>query len=154
MSKQNRLETAFRVVTWTHIVAQLTGTWANRLLTPTDVPFAQFGVLQHFARLPSRGQTVGEVTSAFQANQSAITKTLQHLVRKGFLRVERVGDDGRKRVHFVTEAGRAAHQAALARLAPMVAMTFADWTDADIARLDELMGRLKVWLDTHRDTPE
>jgi len=151
MAEPKRLDTAFRVVAWSHIVAQLTGTWANRLLAPTDVPFAQFGVLQHFARYPERGQTVGEVASAFQANQPAITKTLQHLVRKGFLRVERAGGDGRKRVHFVTAAGQAAHRAARARLAPVAALTFADWSDADLEKLDALMTRLKTWLDTNRD---
>ncbi len=151
MAEQDRLETAFRVVTWAHVIAQLTGTWANRLLAPTDVPYAQFGVLQHFARHPERGETVGEVAAAFQANQPAMTKTLQHLVRKGFLRVERSGGDGRKRVHFVTEAGRMAHRAALARLAPVAALTFADWSDADLIQIDDLMTRLKTWLDTNRD---
>ena len=141
----------FQILNYVGIVDQLATTVANRLLAADDLPLAQFVMLNHFSHEPARGQTVMEVARAFQTQQAGITKMLQRLVKKGYLRVEHSREDRRLRIHCITEQGLRAHADAIGRLMPEIARTFAQWQPADIDRLHGLLFRLKDWLDRDRD---
>ncbi len=141
----------YQIVTYIGIADQLMTTAANRVLADDDLPLAQFVMLQHFSHDPGEGHSVGQVAGAFQVPQPGVTKMLQRLVRKGFLEVRSGPQDGRVKLHFITQAGIEAHRTGVARLLPEVARVFADWPADDIDRLHGLLFRLKTWLDRDRD---
>jgi DNA-binding MarR family transcriptional regulator len=56
-------------------------------MAESNLPLPQFTMLNHFRRNPQQGHTITQLASAFQANQPAITKTVQHLVKKGPIQI-------------------------------------------------------------------
>lgn len=75
-----------------------------------------FSVLNHLVRLGD-GRTPGQLARAFQLTRATMTNTLQRLEARGLIRVEADPEDGRGKRVFLTEAGRARRQAAVAALA-------------------------------------
>lgn len=141
----------FRILNWIGIVDQLAMTKANRVLDTIDLPMPQFVVLNHFSHRPEERRTVTGVAAAFQQPQPGMTKTIQKLVERGYLRAEPDASDGRVKQLMLTAAGSAAHTAARERLAPDIAATFAGWNARELDTLLRLLDRLRVHLDTHRD---
>ncbi len=141
-----------QILIWLGIVNQLTTTRFNQLMTESNLPLPQFTMLNHFSRNPQEGRTITRIASAFQANQPAITKTVQHLLKKGYLDVTVSQDDKRVKYHYITEAGLQAHQRAIACIIPDAQLIFTDWSAEEIDRLHQSLFRLKNWLDDHRDT--
>jgi DNA-binding MarR family transcriptional regulator len=133
------------------ICAQLAGTRGRRLLGQADLPPAQFVVLNHFSHHPERERRVADLAAAFEVNQPAITKSLQKLVKKGYLEVRPGEDDRRVRWHKITAAGLAAHAKARDRFGPDLVKIFADWSPAELDTFNRLLDKLKVWLDDNRD---
>ncbi|NJL89535.1 MAG: MarR family transcriptional regulator [Coleofasciculaceae cyanobacterium SM2_1_6] len=141
-----------QVLVWIAVTNQLTTTRFNHLMTENSLPLPQFSMLNHFSRNPQQGQTVTQLTSAFQANQPAITKTVQHLIKKGYLDVQGSQEDKRVKYHFITKAGLEAHRQAIAHIMPDAQLIFAEWSPEEVDTLHQSLFRLKNWLDDHRDT--
>lgn len=141
-----------QVLTWIGVANQLTTTRFNQLMAESNLPLPQFTILNHFSRDPSKRLTITQLASAFQANQPAITKTVQHLIKKGYLDVQGSQEDKRIKYHSITAAGLAAHQQAIARILPDAQLIFAEWSSEEIETLHQSLFRLKNWLDDHRDT--
>ena len=144
---------AFRIVNWIGIIDQLTTTEGNRLLKPLGLPLPQLVMLNHFSHRPDEAKTVTSIARALQQPQPGVTKTVQKMVSRGWLKEQANGEDGRSKELRLTAAGQAKHRAALAALMPSLAAAFANWPEADMVRLFELLDRLKVWFDESRDTP-
>ncbi|MEM7770559.1 MAG: MarR family transcriptional regulator [Cyanobacteria bacterium P01_A01_bin.37] len=140
-----------QILVWIGVANQLMTTRGNQLLAESHLPLPQFIMLNHFSRDPTQGRTITKLTWAFQANQPAITKTVQHLIKKGYLAVEVSQEDKRVKYHYITEAGIEAHQTAIARLMPDAQLIFADWDADEIDSLHQSLFRLKNWLDDHRE---
>ncbi|MCU0804049.1 MAG: MarR family winged helix-turn-helix transcriptional regulator [Burkholderiales bacterium] len=140
----------YQIVNYVGIADQLLTTRANQILGVGDLPFAQFVMLNHFSHEPDRARRVTEVASAMQQPQPTVTRTLQRLVRKGYLEVRAADDDARARVHVLTRTGKAAHRRAIERLMPEVAARFADWDERDVETLHRLLFRLMRELDEAR----
>ncbi|MEC9346162.1 MAG: MarR family transcriptional regulator [Pseudomonadota bacterium] len=130
------------------ICEQLIGTRANQLLGP-DLSLTPFSVLNHFVRL-RQTETVTDLARAFQVPQPGMTKTVQKLLANGWLAAREDPADARRKLLDLTDAGIAAHGAALARLGPDAERVFADWSDDEIDDLRARLFRLKVWLDNNR----
>jgi len=143
--------TLLQVLNFIGIANQLAVTRANQMLAEGSLPFQQFVMLSHFAKDPERPRTVTGIASAFQAPQPGITKTVQKMVRRGYLETRPDAEDGRSRQLFMTKAGAGAFAKANAALAPLARKAFADWPEADILNLHRLLHRLKDWLDENRD---
>ncbi len=141
----------FRIVNWIGIIDQLTTTEANRLLKPLGLPLPQFVLLNHFSHRPDETKTVTSIVRALQQPQPGVTKNVQKLVTRGWLREREHGVDGRSKVLSITASGLAKHRAAIATLTPGLGKAFANWSDVDRRRLFELLDRLKVWFDSDRD---
>lgn len=141
-----------QILIWIGVVNQLNTTRFNQRMTESSLPLPQFTMLNHFSRNPQQGRTITQLASAFQANQPAITKTVQHLLKKGFLAVQVSQEDKRIKYHFITEAGLKAHQKAIAHIIPDAQLIFAEWSSEEIDSLHQSLFRLKNWLDDHRDT--
>ena len=145
------LEKIRQILTWIGVAEQPMVTRFNRAVTGTNLPFAQFIMLNHFRAFAEEGHTIGRLANAFETGQPGISKTVARLVEKGYLRAEPDPNDGRSKLLYVTEAGLAAHSDALARLAPDAALIFRDWPAGDIDELHRLIFKLKSWLDDNRD---
>lgn len=145
------LEKIRQILVWVGVAEQLLVTRLNRALAGANLPFAQFVMLNHFSAFADEGHTIGRLADAFETGQPGISKTVARLVEKGFLRAEPDPNDGRSRLHYLTEAGAAAHAEALARIAPDAALIFRDWPAHDIDELHRLIFKLKSWLDDNRD---
>lgn len=142
---------AFRIVNWIGIIDQLTTTEANRVLKPLGLQMSQFVLLNHLSRRPDEPRTVGAIARALQQQQPAVTKTVQKLVDKGWIRERASDTDGRSKLLTLTAAGLARHRAAVAALVPGVERAFAGWSERDQRTLFSLLDRLKAWLDEDRD---
>ncbi|NJL51670.1 MAG: winged helix-turn-helix transcriptional regulator [Hydrococcus sp. SU_1_0] len=121
------------------------------MMAESNLPLPQFTMLNHFKRNPASGHTITQLAAAFQANQPAITKTVQHLVKKGYLDIQVSKEDKRVKYHFITEAGVEAHQKAIACILPDAQLIFAEWSVEEVETLHQSLFRLKNWLDDHRD---
>ncbi len=141
-----------QVLIWIGVANQLTTTRFNQQMTEGNLPLPQFTMLNHFSRDPRQGLTITQLASAFQANQPAITKTVQHLIKKGYLDVQISQEDKRVKYHSITASGLEAHQKAIALIVPDAQIIFAEWSSEEINTLHQSLFRLKNWLDDHRDT--
>jgi DNA-binding MarR family transcriptional regulator len=140
-----------QILIWIGVANQLTTTRFDRLTIARNLPLPQFTMLNHFSRDPQQRYTITQLTAAFQANQPAMTKTVQHLLEKGYLDVEVSQEDKRVKFHSITAAGLEAHQKAIGQIEPDAQLIFAEWSTEEIETLYESLFRLKNWLDERRD---
>ncbi len=141
----------FRIVNWIGIIDQLASTEANQVLRPLGLQLPQFVLLNHFSHRPDETRTVTGVARALQQPQPGVTKNVQKLVAKGWLRERTNGGDGRSKLLVLTPAGLAKHRAAVAALTPSLARAFDDWSERDQRLLFAMLDRLKLWFDRDRD---
>lgn len=140
----------FRIVNWIGIIDQLVGTQANRLLKDHGLALPQFIMLNHFSHRPAEGKTVTSVALAMQQPQPGITKTIQKLLAKHWLREEANPQDGRSKLLFLTAAGLARHNQAVAVFTNALTPAFDGWSSAEQEQLFAQLDRLKRWLDDNR----
>jgi DNA-binding MarR family transcriptional regulator len=140
-----------QILIWIGVADQLTTTRFNQLMTESNLPLPQFAMLNHFSRNPQKSHTITQLASAFQANQPAISKTVQHLIDKGYLDFQVSREDKRVKFHTITAKGLVAHQQAISQIKPDAQLIFADWSEEEIDMLHQSLFRLKNWLDDHRD---
>ena len=141
-----------QVLIWIGVANQLTTTRFNHLMSESNLPLPQFTILNHLSRNPQKSYTITQLASAFQANQPAITKTVQHLIKKGYLDVQVSKEDKRLKYLSITPIGLEAHQQAIACILPDAQLIFAEWSLEEIDAIHHSLFRLKNWLDDHRDT--
>ncbi|GMQ76758.1 MAG: hypothetical protein BMS9Abin01_2052 [Gammaproteobacteria bacterium] len=132
-----------QILTWLGVAEQRLATRVNRALKGTDLPFAQFAILNHLASLPDGAWTVMGLASALETGQPGVSKILRRLTAKGYVRVDPDPADGRSKRHRLTNAGKAAHREAFRRIVPQADDIFSGWEDGDIDALHRLLYRLK-----------
>lgn len=140
----------FQIINWIGIIEQLTAEKSRQLLEGTDVPPPQFKLLNHFSHRPDEGKTVTQIATAMQQPQPGVTKTVAKMVLKQYLREESNPDDGRSKILFLTDTGKAAHLMARTRLITGMSRTFDGWKVADKKQFFEHLDRLKIFLDANR----
>lgn len=127
-------------------VRQRLATRVNRALRGTDLPYAQFLILNHLASLPGQVWTVTRLASVLETGQPGVSKVIQRLAAKGFLQIHPDPEDARVKHHLLTESGQAAHRDAFQRVTPQAEDIFRGWEDKDIDALHGLLLRLKAGL--------
>ena len=130
------------------IINQLSSARLERLL-PHGLTVAQFGLLNHLARLEG-DWSPARLAAAFQVTKGTMTSTLQRLEAKGFISMRANPADGRAKIVTLTEAGRRAREAALAAAGPGLADLEAVLSSADVDALIPDLQKLRIWLDMHR----
>ncbi|MEM8749839.1 MAG: MarR family transcriptional regulator [Pseudomonadota bacterium] len=131
------------------IIQQLSSTLFNRLL-PKGLHNSHFSVLNHLTRLGD-GRTPVEIARAFQVTKPTITNTLSTLVDRGFVRVVPNEKDGRSKLVFLTDAGRAFHLDAISRLVPTMQRLEGQLDFAAMAKVLPELVRIREILDKDRD---
>ena len=94
----------------------------NRLTKalPKGMELNQFSVLNHLARL-SEERTPAQLAQAFHLTRGAMTNTLAKLEWAGHVHVRPDWDDARRKFVSISPSGRAAREAAIAAVAPIIA---------------------------------
>jgi len=117
---------------------------------PDGLLISHFSLLNHLVRVGD-GRSPVRIAAAFQLAKSAITNTLQRLEARGFVRLEPDPSDGRGKLVFLTPAGRARRDDAVATSAATFAtVRNLPGTVAQVALIDQL-AVLRQALDEARD---
>lgn len=139
----------FAVLTEASIVAQLARALFEAAQTG-GLTLPQFSVLNHLARLGD-GKSPLVLARAFQVPKPSMTHTLGLLEGRGLIATGANPRDGRSKLVYLTEAGRAARAAAIAGLAPDLARLAAAFPAARAADLLPRLAELRATLDRLRD---
>lgn len=139
----------FRFMNEIAIIDQLGSRLFERVM-PDGLTLPQFIVLNHFVRL-DKPASPQKLASAFQVTKGAMTNTLQHLDSKGFVTMSPDMKDRRAKIVAITPAGRAAREAAIEALAPMLARLAAAIPAAEVEAALPLLVRVRAYLDAERD---
>ena len=137
---------ARQILIWLGAAEQHLENRLNRLLKGSDLPLAQFVILNHLASLPAEGWTVTRLASALDTGQPGVSKILARLVAKHLVAVEADPGDRRLKRHVLTDAGRSVHRDALRRVAPLAGDLLDNWDEAQIDALHTLLYKLKARL--------
>ncbi|MFN3643191.1 MAG: MarR family winged helix-turn-helix transcriptional regulator [Gemmobacter sp.] len=94
----------------------------NRIgrVLPKGMELSQFTVLNHLARVGDE-RTPAQLARAFHVTRGAMTNTLARLEWAGHVHIRPDWDDARQKFVSISPAGRAARDAAVASIAPMIA---------------------------------
>lgn len=137
------------VITEISIIAQLSTARLSKVL-PGDMTPAQFGVLNHFARLGGYS-TPARLAAAFQITRGAMTNTLKRLENKQLVDIKPDLQDGRRKLVTMTARGAKARLAALAKLAPYIASLTNTHSPEQFAAALPFLRSLRTTLDEERN---
>jgi DNA-binding MarR family transcriptional regulator len=87
---------------------------------PKGMEISHFGVLNHLARLNDE-RTPAQLAKAFHVTRGAMTNTLAKLEWAGHIHIRPDWDDARRKFVAISPAGRAARDAAVQSVAPLIA---------------------------------
>jgi len=98
---------------------QLARARLSRVL-PKGMELSHFSVLNHLAQLQDE-RTPAQLAKAFHVTRGAMTNTLTKLEWAGHVHIRPDWDDARRKFVAISPAGRAARDAALQAIAPLIA---------------------------------
>lgn len=87
---------------------------------PRGMQLSHFSVLNHLARA-NEERTPAQLARAFHVTRGAMTNTLTRLEWAGHVHIRPDWDDARQKFVAISPAGRAARDAAVASVAPLIA---------------------------------
>lgn len=87
---------------------------------PRGMELSHFSVLNHLARIADE-RTPAQLARAFHVTRGAMTNTLTKLEWAGHIHIRPDWDDARQKFVAISPAGRAARDAAVAAVTPMIA---------------------------------
>jgi DNA-binding MarR family transcriptional regulator len=141
-----------RLFTEIAIIDQFVTTLVDRAL-PDGLTRAQFGVLNHLARLggawgPAR------LARAFQVTKQTMTATLGRLEAQGFVAIRPDPEDGRGKRVSITEAGLAARARAVESVTALLQKDGLFPSDAEALALLPGLALIREQLDTARNAQD
>jgi DNA-binding MarR family transcriptional regulator len=94
----------------------------NRIskVLPKGMELSHFGVLNHLARV-NEERTPAQLARSFHVTRGAMTNTLAKLEWAGHVHIRPDWDDARRKFVAISPAGRAARDAAVQSVAPLIA---------------------------------
>lgn len=87
---------------------------------PRGMELSHFSVLNHLARVQNE-KTPAQLAKIFHLTRGAMTNTLRKLETAGYVHIRPDWDDARRKLVTISPSGRAARDAALAAIAPIIA---------------------------------
>lgn len=87
---------------------------------PRGMELSHFSVLNHLARVGEE-RTPAQLAKAFHVTRGAITNTLARLEWAGHVHIRPDWDDARRKLVAISPSGRAARDAAVQSVAPLIA---------------------------------
>ena len=124
---------------------QLARNQLSRVL-PRGMELSHFSVLNHLARSNDE-RSPAQLAKTFHVTRGAMTNTLAKLEWAGHIHIRPDWDDARRKFVSISPSGRAARDAALAAISPLIGDVVealgADWVRAVLPVLRELRLRLE-----------
>ena len=77
-----------------------------------------------------------------------MTKTIQKMIARKFLKADPAPGDARSKLLTITPKGLEIQARAIAAFGPHFAEAFQGWDDAEMEELFAKLDRLKVWMDS------
>ena len=114
----NTSETAIALFGELFMAQQLSRGRISRAL-PKGMELSHFSVLNHLAGLNDE-RTPAQLARAFHVTRGAMTNTLARLETAGHIHIRPDWDDAREKFVAISPAGRAARDAAVAAVAPLI----------------------------------
>lgn len=137
------------------IVSQLFTARMGKHLEKLGFTVAQFGILNHIARVQSEGKaTAGvrilDIADAVEVHQPAVSKTVMKFAGMGLVTVAEDPEDKRSRLVLLSPAGFQALADARKSFQSDLLAWRAEWKPAEAEELVATMRRLGSWLDRNR----
>ncbi len=149
MDRRIRRRRLFELFNEIGIIQQLAGTAFNQRL-PDGLHVSHFNVVNHLCRLGD-GRTPLRIARAFQVTKATMTNTLTKLEARGFIEIRDNPADGRSKLVFLTDEGRAFQTKAVATLYPVLDGLDKELDTARLARILPKLRALREYLDANRD---
>lgn len=149
MIDREKQKLAFRFFNEIGIINQLSTAILNARL-PEGLHVSHFSVLNHLSRLGD-GKTPLSLASAFQVTKGTMTHTLSALSERGLVRLAPHATDGRSKLVFLTEEGRAFHRRAIDGLGPVFQMLEDKIDFSALIEVLPLLQEVREVLDESRD---
>lgn len=121
----------------------------NRLskVLPKGMELSHFGVLNHLARLGEE-RTPAQLARSFHVTRGAMTNTLARLEWAGHVHIRPDWDDARRKFVAISPSGRAARDAAVQAIAPIIALLVQDLGAERVRSVLPVLRELRVRLET------
>lgn len=132
------------------IIDQLGRNRFERVL-PDGLSIAGFSLLNHFVRLNKSQEAPSHLAKSFQVTKGAMTNTIHRLAALGLVTILADPSDGRGKLVSLTEAGRAARDDAIARLAPSLQQLAGLIDPKELETLIPSLMKMRAILDANRD---
>lgn len=149
MDSNDKRKLTFQFFNEIGIIQQLATTAFNRRL-PDGLHASHFSILNHLIRLGD-GKTPQSLSDAFQVTKGTMTHTLGALAKRSFITLSPHPTDGRSKVVFLTDEGRAFHASAIESLAPLMDFMEQKFDLDDLAKMLPKLQDIRAVLDEHRD---
>ena len=130
------------------IINQLAATLLAKTL-PDGVHPSHFSILNHLVRLGDAKPPV-RIASAMQVTKNTMTHSLKVLQERGYITVEPDPEDGRGKLVYLTDAGRAFRDDAIARVSNVFGHIIGPDQLAIIRRTKHDLEKLRKHLDQNR----
>ncbi len=148
-ASEEDIQLLFRFLNEIGIVAQLSGAAFEKVM-PGGMTLSQFVVLNHLTRLGGN-RTPLQIARAVQVTKGAMTNTIGHLERAGFIAVVPDAVDGRSKRIDITEPGRRARAAAIKAVEPELRAVAGAVSTREIAEALPTLERVRAFLDRRRN---
>jgi len=112
---------------------------------PKGMELSHFTVLNHLVHIGGE-RTPAQLAAAFHLTRGAMTNTLSKLEWAGWVHVRPDWDDARRKMVSVSPAGRAARQAAIAAITPLIADVVASVGDDKLRMTLPVLRELRIRL--------
>ena len=149
MTPDERTPLYFRLFNEIGIIAQLSTAVLERHL-PDGLLEPHFRTLNHLVRVGD-GRTPLQMATAFQVPKTTVSHQVGVLAKHGLVRLEANPDDGRSKLVFLTDTGRAMREEVIASFASVVA----EWSETirpeEVAGLVPRLEAIRRFLDAERD---
>ncbi|WP_421855526.1 MarR family winged helix-turn-helix transcriptional regulator [Oricola sp.] len=150
--RDNDIASVFGFFTEIGIIAQLSQAMLAKAL-PDGVHPAHFAIVNHMVRLGD-GCTPQQLASAHQVTKGTMTHSLGVLSRHGFVRIEPHPTDGRSKIVYLTDSGRAFREQAIGSVSAMFGQVLDDDHHALMRQAMRSLHEIRVLLDKNREPPK
>ena len=116
---------------------------------PDGLHVSHFSVLNHPVRLGD-GVTPLKITNAFQVSKGTMTNTLSVLSKRGLIQIAPHESDGRSKVVYLTDEGRAFQKQAIESLFPAIQQLGEKMDWARVVKTIPELERVRKILDEDR----
>lgn len=131
------------------IIDQLATARFARVLAP-DLNPSEFGVLNHFVRLPGE-KSPTRLAKAFQVTKPSMTAILSKLERKGYVDISGSETDRRRKIVTITQAGKAARARGVKAIGPLAEIVMQNLEISQLEKILPTLQALREFLDAERN---